>query len=73
MEIKEIIEGWINLIFKDEKIEPIAVERLKQCHKCPFRSNKEENIKLTSYCRDCGCILKTKVRCKDCKCPRGKW
>jgi len=34
---KEIFKGFVNLLFKDEKIECIAEEKLKRCFDCPLR------------------------------------
>lgn len=69
MEITNIFNGFLNLIFKNKKIEPLAKERLKVCHSCPIRTNNKcDKIK-----GGCGCYLDAKVRGVDSKCPKNKW
>jgi hypothetical protein len=41
--------------------------RYSLCQDCP------EFIKLTTQCKQCGCIMKMKVKLKEAKCPIGKW
>lgn len=41
--------------------------RFSMCQECP------EFIKLTSQCKQCGCVMKLKVKLKEAKCPLGKW
>jgi hypothetical protein len=64
-DIPKIFQGFKNLLFKDEKIESIAEERLKRCFNCDKRE------KLT--CSLCGCYLKAKVRSSSSSCPIDKW
>lgn len=40
-DIPKIFQGFKNLIFKDEKIESVAEERLKKCFECPLRDQYE--------------------------------
>ena len=64
MESKEIFEGFYNLIFKDEKIERVAEERLKKCFTCSYRKDNK--------CGVCGCFIKAKARSGS-KCPKNYW
>jgi hypothetical protein len=41
--------------------------RYSMCSDCP------EFIKLTTQCKQCGCIMKMKVKLKAAVCPIGKW
>lgn len=45
----------------------IAKERYNICLSCP------ELIKLTSQCKQCGCIMNQKVKLPNASCPLGKW
>ena len=47
--------------------ENLAIERLNICFDCP------EFIKLTSQCKQCGCLMKLKTKLKHAKCPINKW
>lgn len=65
----EIFQGFKNLIFKDEDIEPLAEERLKICHVCPIR----DDTRCSKANGGCGCYLEAKVRSPKSKCPKDKW
>ena len=41
--------------------------RLDICQACP------ELIKLTTQCKQCGCIMKMKTQLIEAECPLGKW
>ena len=41
--------------------------RYSMCNDCP------EFIKLTTQCKQCGCVMKMKVKIKEAVCPIGKW
>ena len=45
----------------------IQETRFAICLQCP------ELIKITSQCRQCGCIMKAKTKLPNAKCPIGKW
>ena len=68
-QLNEIYQGWKNLLFKNEEIEPLAEERSKICFDCPIRDGDYCSKKLGG----CGCYLEAKIRSKDSKCPKGKW
>jgi len=66
---KEIFEGFVNLVFPDEKVEGIANTRLKICFECPVRTgNKCDKNK-----GGCGCYLAAKARSPTSQCPKSKW
>lgn len=51
-----------------QKVEnEIAEERLNICKECP------EFIKLTSQCKECGCIMNLKTKLPNASCPLNKW
>jgi len=62
----EIIAGWSNYVFKNERIENIAKHRLTICLDC----KKLSNLKT---CKKCGCYIPAKVRSEKSKCPMGYW
>ena len=45
----------------------IAKERYAICKNCP------EFIALTTQCKQCGCIMKAKVKLPHASCPLDKW
>ncbi len=64
MNIKEITEGWSNLLWgSDETTEEIAKERIAICMECPFFQ------KTFGRCKLCGCHMPAKVRTKKGRCP----
>jgi hypothetical protein len=44
-----------------------AEVRLNICKSCP------ELIKITSQCKQCGCLMNFKTKLESAKCPIGKW
>lgn len=65
---KEILNGVKNTIVKNEEVEELAKKRLEICNNCNRNSKS-----IVPYCLECGCVLKTKVRSVNSKCPIGKW
>ncbi len=45
----------------------IAKERYSICKNCP------QFVPLTTQCKECGCIMKAKVKLPHASCPLGKW
>ncbi len=45
----------------------IAKERYAICKECP------SFVPLTTQCRECGCIMKAKVKLPHASCPLDKW
>jgi len=62
---KEILSGFKNLLFKNEKIEGQAAIKMEYCFKCPHKKD------LT--CGKCGCLLAAKIRSESSSCPVGNW
>ena len=46
---------------------PVFIERFEICKSCP------EFIKLTTQCKQCGCIMSAKTKLPNAECPLGKW
>jgi len=69
MKINNIINGWKNVIIKDEDIEELAKTRIQVCNNCP---NKMKQLGL-DVCGLCHCPLMAKVRSLDEVCPIKKW
>lgn len=68
---KEILSGYAGLLkskvgLSSEQENEIAEARLDICSKCPYGTGR-------STCKRCGCVLKAKARCMECKCPEKKW
>ena len=62
---KAIVNGWKNVVFRNEAIEQIAKDRVKICSTC---ENNHFNI-----CIICNCPLIAKTRSELSNCPEGKW
>ncbi len=74
MGIDGIVEGYSNLIKRDEEIEKLAKQRLSVCEDCPFNSKNNSMLgSMIPYCTKCGCILAAKVRNEKGQCPEKKW
>jgi hypothetical protein len=69
MNIKEIVEGWKNVIIHDDEVEKIASTRKAICDTCP---NKVIQLGM-ECCSLCHCPLVAKTRSLDSVCPDGKW
>jgi hypothetical protein len=73
MEYKEIFNGFINTVFKDERVELVAKQRLEKCFNCELRdgvfcSKKKE----FNGVNGCGCLVAAKSRSAS-PCPLQKW
>lgn len=64
--IKEIIDGWKNYLFKSKEHEKLAINRMSTCLEC-------DKLTKTKRCSECGCFMPAKVRTEKSKCPLGKW
>ena len=50
-----------------EKVTPITHSvRYGICRQC-------DDLMITGNCKICGCFVKDKTKCKQEKCPNGKW
>ena len=63
--VKEIYDGWKNLVWKDKEVEKLAKTRAEICGKCYH--NK------LGVCVLCGCVLSAKVRSKESMCKINLW
>ena len=68
-QIKEIYDGFKNLIFPNEEIEALAEQRLSICFGCKTRT--EDTCDRNKG--GCGCFLPAKIRSKTSACPKGYW
>jgi Family of unknown function (DUF6171) len=66
-DLKDIVEGWKNLILNDPETQEVGKERITVCLRC------DQFSKLNKTCRVCGCFMPAKVRMKEKKCPLGNW
>lgn len=72
----DIVNGWKNVIFPNERVEEIAKKRLAICVgndgklPCLYLSTRGAD-----HCRICKCPIEAKVRSVTMtnKCPMGKW
>ena len=61
------LELVLDLVFR--KDDELAKDRLKICAECKHR----KEVLFVGVCSLCGCVLKAKVKCKECKCDLSKW
>jgi hypothetical protein len=69
MFIKELIKGWAFEMMPNEERQEIAANRYEICNTCEdkdIRYNEE-------YCKQCGCVLKSKIFHEGANCPINKW
>ncbi len=62
---KEIVDGWRYVVFPNQEVEKVALERAKVCGTCPENKN--------GRCLACGCFLQAKARSPKSTCPLNKW
>ena len=67
MSLKNVYEGWKNVVITDEQVEQMAKERIEICNQCP------ERMKSINVCGLCHCPLIAKTRSPQEQCPQGKW
>lgn len=68
----EIITGWRNLLFRDDFVEEVALDRLEVCSECKYNTTYPD-LTMLSLCKECGCVLEAKARNLDSNCPKAKW
>lgn len=75
--VSQVVSGWINTFFPNDKVEEIAVERIKICLTPdglePHCRYYNPSGILGPKCDACGCPLKMKIRSKSTNCPEKKW
>lgn len=81
MNIKNILNGWLNFIEKSEVTEEIAEKRAMHCAKCvECKEGKllaliKDDLKEIEgfYCALCYCPISAKIRSELETCPKGLW
>lgn len=81
MKTKEVFNGWLNLLFKNEQVEKLAEQRAELCYRCKHRKFTNVTIFLKSdfysiqdyICNLCKCPLSAKIRSINSKCDANKW
>ena len=73
IDIKGILEGITNSVFKKEEVEAVAQERLEICRRCEFNSKNaeargEQIFRSDEHCLSCGCNLYLKTRAMSAQC-----
>ncbi len=63
--LKQIFDGWRYLLFPDQAVERLALERSEVCGRCPHNTGTK--------CGKCGCPLRAKIRSPESTCPDGRW
>lgn len=72
MSLKQIAEGWGNLLSENERINKIADMRKRICDACPVSEmGKSRWCKKTNG--GCGCFLPAKRASMSSECPKKKW
>ena len=73
-QVKDVAEGWKNVLLKKPEVETVAQARLLICRQCEKNSlNNPPSLRPDEHCTDCGCPLISKTRCMHCECPLKKW
>jgi len=73
---KQIMEGVINSVIRDEFVEEIATQRLKLCNSCVRRDDEGSSCVVPGTqpcCNLCGCSLAFKTRSLSSECPDLRW
>lgn len=81
MNIKNILNGWVNFIEKSEVTEAMAEKRALECAKCVHcKEGKllaliKDDLKEVEgfYCGLCYCPISPKIRSELETCPVNKW
>ena len=69
-----IIQGYTNLVFRNEEVEKVAAARYEVCLACPHKKPLIIINQVQHYiCTKCTCPLDAKVRAPDEVCPIGNW
>jgi hypothetical protein len=69
LNIRKILLGFLNLIWKDWAIEALAKKRIAMCKQCPFIKTDAS----INRCGSCGCVIEAKARSPKSLCPEQKW
>ncbi len=77
--LKQIVEGWKNVIWENPQVERVAKERASICANCDFNvdnicdSNKSGTTIHGNPVNGCGCPLIAKTRSMATSCPKMLW
>ena len=72
----QILEGFLNSVFKKEDVEAVADSRFAICKSCPLIDLEGSKCLVPGTqpcCSSCGCSLHMKTRSLSSSCPEGKW
>jgi hypothetical protein len=73
---KQIMEGVINSVIRDEFVEEIAAQRLELCKSCVRKDDEGSSCVVPGTqpcCNLCGCSLAFKIRALSAECPDLRW
>ena len=73
---KQILEGFVNSVFKREDIEEVSAVRMAVCNTCPLLDLDGSKCLVPGTqpcCSGCGCSLYMKTRSLSSSCPENKW
>jgi hypothetical protein len=73
---KQIMEGVINSVIRDEFVEEIAAQRLESCNSCVRKDDEGSSCVVPGTqpcCNLCGCSLGIKIRALSAECPDLRW
>jgi hypothetical protein len=73
---KQIMEGVINSVIRDEFVEEIAAQRLESCKSCVRKDDEGSSCVVPGTqpcCNLCGCSLAFKIRALSAECPDLRW
>ena len=74
IDFKEILKAWVIKWNPTEEQRKLAIQRLKICSECSYKTQIIEGIKLSIICGECGCPLEAKIHSpKKGACGIGKW
>ena len=76
MSLRNILNGYSNYAKKsvgslDPDITRVAKARLRICQLCDTLSSN--GLVCDKAKGGCGCVIKPKAYCENCKCPKDKW
>jgi hypothetical protein len=68
-----IVPAWYHVVFRDPKLEKLALERGEICRTCEHLNHFVKHRKFGKKCGLCGCPIISLVRSESSKCKAGKW
>lgn len=85
MKVKNVLDGWYHVLFKDEKVEQLAKQRAEICYNCKHKKFTNVTVFMNNdfhsiqdfVCNVCSktfkCPLVAKIRSVNETCPKEKW